>query len=422
MILCYKCGIVIEPKFYNLCERCTSMSITIADKIKKLINIDWCKGCERYLNKPRTWIKYEWGSRELLIYLIKSNNSLNAFDIIDSNFIFTEEHSKRIILSVTLEKSGIRENVEIKYTIRNKQCSDCEKIEAKQHWRAVVQVRHRLEHPRIFILLEQLIIKNKMYNETTNIKTRKGGIDFYFTDKPLATKLVNFIESVLPVKIILSERLISKDIQNSTSNYKFSYSVEIAPICVDDVLILEKSFANNLGIGSIALVKKVSNTILILDPYLLKIAKINNTQFWANKDKIQVLISSKNFVPFTVIEVGKQLKSFDGFKLVPLTVTKNDSTLLETKTHLGNCVQEDDIVLGYDLSCFNGTHKTIDTPDIIIVRKNISKNIKWKKNIDSDEYYYFIEDVKKDKEIINNLCEIEVENKNILDSIEKLKV
>lgn len=422
MILCYKCGVVIEPRLYNLCERCTSMSVTISDKIKKLINVDWCKGCERYLNKPRTWSKYEWGSRELLIFLIKSNNSLNTFDIIDSNFVYTEEHSKRMILAITLEKSGIRENLEIRYTIRNKQCSDCEKIEAKQHWRAVVQVRHRLEHPRIFILLEQLIIKNKMYNETTNIKTRKGGIDFYFTDRTLATKLVNFIESVLPVKIILSERLISKDIQNSISNYKFSYSVEIAPICVDDVIILEKSFANNLGIGNITLVKKVSNTIIILDPYLLKTVKINNNQFWANKDKINVLISSKNLVPFTIIEIGRQLRLYDNLKLVPITVTKNDSTLLETKTHLGASIKEDDVVLGYDISSFNGSNKTTDTPDIIIVRKNVSRDIKWKRAVDSDEYYYFIDDVKKDKEILNNLCEVEIENKSVLDSIEKLKV
>ncbi|KAK6089456.1 hypothetical protein P3W45_001593 [Vairimorpha bombi] len=421
MILCYKCGIPTEPNEHNMCTRCTTMTITISEKLKRAINVDWCKGCERYLSKPRTWAKYDWGSRELLIYLIKCNTSLSNFEILDSNFNYTEEHSKRMNLQVSLEANGIREDAEIRYTIRNKQCPDCEKIEAKQHWKAVVQVRHRMEHPRIFILLEQLIIKNKMYNETTNIKMRKGGIDFYFTDRTCAYKLVNFIEGVLPVKIVLSERLISKDIQNSKSNYKFSFSIEIAPLCVDDLVIVDKSYANSLGIGSITLVKKISSNIVLLDPFLLKEVKISNLQYWSNKDKFQVLISSKNFVKFSIVEIHKQIMKNEKYKLVPISVLKNeDSEIIETRTHLGNILDEEDILLGYDLSTFNSSLDMNDVPEVLLVRKNFSKDVKWKNVVPSDEYYYFIEDVRKDKEIVNNLIEPVLENKQLIDGLEKL--
>lgn len=422
MILCYKCGIPTESTEYKLCIRCTTTTITISEKLKKFINVDWCKGCERYLNKPKTWSKYEWGSRELLIYLIKSNTSLNYFEILDSCFDYTEEHSKRMNIQVLLEANGIRENVEIRYTIKNKQCPDCEKIEAKQHWKAVVQVRHRMEHPRIFILLEQLIIKNKQYSDTTNIKMRKGGIDFYFTDRTCAYKLVNFIESVLPVKIILSERLISKDIQNAKSNYKFSFSIEIAPLCTDDLVILEKSFAHSLGISNIVLVKKISTNIILLDPYLCKEVKVSNLSYWSNKDKFKVLISSKKFIKFSVLEIDrKPILNNESYKLVSLSVLKNDSTeIIETRTHLGKTIKEDDILLGYDLTNFNTSIEDDNMPDYLLVRKNPVKNINWKVKVTSDEYYYFLDDIKKDKEIVNNLCEVPVENKDLIENLEKL--
>ncbi|WUR05038.1 60S ribosomal export protein NMD3 [Vairimorpha necatrix] len=423
MILCYKCGIPTDPSEHNLCTRCTTMFITVSEKLKRSINVDWCKGCERYLNKPRTWSKYEWGSRDLLIYLIKSNPSPNHFDILDSNFNYTEEHSKRMSLQVVLESNGIREECEIRYTIRNKQCPDCEKIEAKQHWKAVVQVRHRMEHPRIFILLEQLIIKNKMYSETTNIKMRKGGIDFYFTDRTFAYKLVNFIENVLPVKIILSERLISKDIQNSKSNYKFSFSVEIAPLCVDDFVILDREFSNSLGIGNMALVKKVSTHIILLDPFLIKEVKVSSNSFWSNKDKFKVLISSKNLVKFNLLEIDqKPILKNESYILNSVSVTKLDDTnIIETKSHLGKITKEDDIVLGYDLNSFNSSIEATDLPDILIVRKEPRRDIKWKSPVTSEEYYYFLDDVKKDKEIVNNLCEMEEENKDLIEDLENLK-
>ena len=44
-----------------------------------------------------------------------------------------------------------------------------------------------------------------------------------------------------------SEQLISSDTHSGTSNYKFTYSVEIVPVCKDDLVCLPKAQAKAWG-------------------------------------------------------------------------------------------------------------------------------------------------------------------------------
>ena len=160
----------------------------------------------------------------------------------------------------------------------------------------------------------------------------------------------------------------------------------------------------------------------MLDPYLCKEVKVSNLSYWSNKDKFKVLISSKKFIKFSVLEIDrKPILNNESYKLVSLSVLKNDSTeIIETRTHLGKTIKEDDILLGYDLTNFNTSIEDDNMPDYLLVRKNPVKNINWKVKVTSDEYYYFLDDIKKDKEIVNNLCEVPVENKDLIENLEKL--
>ena len=44
-----------------------------------------------------------------------------------------------------------------------------------------------------------------------------------------------------------SEQLLSTDTHSNTANYKFTYSVEIVPICKDDLVCLPLKQARSLG-------------------------------------------------------------------------------------------------------------------------------------------------------------------------------
>jgi nonsense-mediated mRNA decay protein 3 len=44
-----------------------------------------------------------------------------------------------------------------------------------------------------------------------------------------------------------SEQLLSSDTHSNTANYKFTYSVEIVPVCKDDLVVIPKELAKSSG-------------------------------------------------------------------------------------------------------------------------------------------------------------------------------
>ncbi len=57
------------------------------------------------------------------------------------------------------------------------------------------------------------------------------GVDFYFSSKSHALKFVDFLQTVVPVRFRQDKQLVSHNEHSSTYNYKFTFSVEIVPIC-----------------------------------------------------------------------------------------------------------------------------------------------------------------------------------------------
>lgn len=53
-------------------------------------------------------------------------------------------------------------------------CDDCHRTEAKDYWRALVQVRQRAINKKTFYYLEQLILKYKAHEQTLGIKPIHG--------------------------------------------------------------------------------------------------------------------------------------------------------------------------------------------------------------------------------------------------------
>ena len=117
-----------------------------------------------------------------------------------------------------------------------------------------------------------MILKYNVHRDTANIKEAKDGIDFYYVNRSHAVKMVDFLTSTIPVRVKQSEQLISTDIHSNTSNYKFTYSVEIVPICKDDLVCLPTKLAKQLhDISPLVLCYRVSNMISLVDPNSLKV-------------------------------------------------------------------------------------------------------------------------------------------------------
>lgn len=97
--LCCECGTPIDPNPSNQCIGCIRTKVDITEDIPKSGSICFCKGCERYLEPPSCWRKVALESRELLRLCLKRVKGLNQVRLVNANFLWTEEHSKRIKVS-----------------------------------------------------------------------------------------------------------------------------------------------------------------------------------------------------------------------------------------------------------------------------------------------------------------------------------
>ena len=79
-------------------------SVDITDGIPKQTTISFCRGCERWLSPPATWTRAELESRELLAVCLRKLKGLAKVRLIDAGFIWTEPHSKRLRVKLTIQK------------------------------------------------------------------------------------------------------------------------------------------------------------------------------------------------------------------------------------------------------------------------------------------------------------------------------
>ncbi|GAB1609130.1 60S ribosomal export protein NMD3-like [Argonauta hians] len=434
MILCCQCGVAIPPNPSNMCVNCVRTEVDITEGIPKQCVMYFCRKCERYLQPPATWVPAQLESKQLLKICLKKLKGLNKVNLIDAGFIWTEPHSQRIKLKLTIQKEIVNGAVLqqvfiVEFTVHNQMCSDCHRVEAKDFWRAVVQIRQKTEHKKTFYYLEQLLLKHNMYQNTVNIKPMHGGLDFYYACKNDARKIVDFLLLVVPCKYQIAQELLSMDIHSNIANYKWAFSVEIVPVCKDDVVCLPKKVAASLGnISQICVVHRVTQSVHLIDPLTLQIAEVSGPVYW--REPFYSLCTVKHLTEYMVMEIdpvpfhesphvtpaSKKHVLSEAWVARLSDLGVNDQQYF-CKTHLGHTLHPGDTVLGFHLANSNVNNAEFEkmkkdrVPDVILVKKmyNRSKRNRlrnWKlKHVlpdlvdtasDGMAYTEFLEDLEED--------------------------
>jgi len=109
-ICCPECGINFDPSISKntICVTCLSKKYDITEGLTKQAVLNWCRYCKRYQRPP--WVYCEIESKELLAICLKKIRGLKNVKLMDAAFRWTEEHSKRIRVELTIRKevnSGI---------------------------------------------------------------------------------------------------------------------------------------------------------------------------------------------------------------------------------------------------------------------------------------------------------------------------
>eukprot|EP00126_Sphaerothecum_destruens_P009639 Sdes_comp20553_c0_seq1m15318 len=259
-------------------------------------------------------------------------------------------------------------------------------------------------------------------------------MDFYYGTRSHAVKMLDFLQTIVPCKYKASERLISSDIQNNTFNYKFTFSVELVPICRDDFVCLPKSLARQLGnISQLVVCTKVANSIHFMDPNTLKTCEVASPVYW--RQPFHSIASRKQLIEYTVLDIEPLGPAKGKFALADVTVArtrdlgKND-TIFYSRTHLGYLLHPGDTAMGYDVGFMNSNDENANEidessfPDLLLVKKSFperrknNKKRKWKlKQLEKEtegftkrdesaaiqDYEMFLQDLEEDKDYRCNL-------------------
>jgi nonsense-mediated mRNA decay protein 3 len=102
------------------------------------------------------------------ICLKKISKPLQKVRLINANFLWTEPHSRRIKVSITIQKeiltaTVLQQTFVMTLIVHGGQCPACTRLAAKNTWKAAVQVRQKVQHKRTFLYLEQLILKHNAH-------------------------------------------------------------------------------------------------------------------------------------------------------------------------------------------------------------------------------------------------------------------
>ncbi|CAI5503965.1 unnamed protein product [Closterium sp. Naga37s-1] len=425
-VLCCLCGTAMPPNPTGMCPGCIRTHVDITEGLPRRLSVLRCPPpCGRFLAPPRAWIRAELESKELLTFCLKRMKNLNKVKLVDASFIWTEPHSKRIKIKVTIQKevlSGavLQQTFVTEYVVEDHMCDACTRSAANpDQWVAVVQLRQKAEHKRTFLFLEQLILKHGADANTINIRQVHDGIDFYYANRSHAQKFVDFVSAVVPAQHRSDKQLVSHDIHTASYNYKYTFSVEICPVCKEDLICLPPKAANACGTAANPLVLciRVSNSLQLLDPSTLHAIYLDSNQYW--RYGFKPLLSSRQLVEYVVLDVetvgggggwgggggggaggaggaggvgGAPHKAGGGalarFVLADVQVArvadfgKND-VIFTARTHLGHLLRPGDYAMGYDLHGANLNSDDLarysnraTLPDVVLVRKSYEEKRK----------------------------------------------
>lgn len=115
-----------------------------------------------------------------------------------------------------------------------------------------------MDHKRTFLFLEQILLKYNALSDCMKVVEIHDGLDFHFKERNEGVKLVEFIQAKFIIKQKQSKELISSNAQNNLVIYKYTYSLEMPPVCKDDIIFIPPKLCKQLGgISPLLLVVKI---------------------------------------------------------------------------------------------------------------------------------------------------------------------
>ncbi|GMI57190.1 hypothetical protein ScalyP_jg3556 [Parmales sp. scaly parma] len=414
LIPCVLCGLPIISNSANQCAACLRQQFDLKAHLHSTrgtaqeLHIFRCKRCLRY-QSPSNEKHYEFHEEEapeLLTMCLKAIPALQMkgqatgikITLLDAGFIWTEPHSMRIKLKLTVKAEilelgnlALQQRVGVELFVRNRQCQDCQKEFQNQTWMGKVQLRQKRTDglkKGLAVVEANIANSSEIRKHIYNLETCRNGFDFYFSTISHATQFVAFLGQITPLRTSVTRKFISTDNHSNTANIKQTFVCDMVPLSKDDLVVCSKAGvgAGKLK-GRLGLVTRVSSWIHLVNAapsrVSLESADLTSDNYFKNEKNYVIMLSSKRLTKFVVMEIEildnniSDTSDNSSHRLAEVTVVKDSdyNKNFFTTTHLGNILSHGDEVLGYDLK--TGTDDEFDDhfvngfelPDVVLVRK-----------------------------------------------------
>jgi len=428
-IPCCLCGTMILPNNANQCGTCLAQSFDLKSELERGPSgalhptIYQCRKCRQYQRTPMYYEDCEPESSELLAICLKHIPALqntSKFKVKEASWIWTEPHSMRFKVKLTVQALVqnvlVQQRVAVELHVGWQQCPDCNREYTNRTWTAMVQLRQRRQDhsQKGLASLEQALRSNaNIRKHVLSIDASREGLDFYFRNLPQAQMFSNYLRKIAPMRVSTSIKLVSTDSHSNIAHRKHNITCELVPLCVQDLVVIEKSCKNNKLAGRLALILKVKSVVhaISASPNRTKLmnsmVEVSPDAFYKYEKSYRVLQASNRLARFTVMDVelcdedshgyghngqdeeDKNHPQYKGpssgvekYALADVQVVReseygdSSAEILCCVTHLGHLLQPGDTVLGYDLTTFVGDgdwdahlNNQFVVPDVILVKK-----------------------------------------------------
>ncbi|KAH9947139.1 NMD3-domain-containing protein [Amylocystis lapponica] len=379
-VLCADCGTPIVPNSANLCVACLRNTVDITEGIPKQASVSFCRNCERFLSPPTTWAIVRPESQELLAICLRKLKGLNKVRLTDAHFIWTEPHSKRLRVSLTIQKEVLTATILNKYSRSSSSCSmgsvlTVASLPPRTLGRHLCKSARSL--PQTYLPFPRTAHPQAWRTkETISVKEVKDGLDFFYSQRSHALKMCEFLGGVVPIRSKASEQLLSADTHTNTANFKYTCT-------------------RTLQINPLTLCSRVGNSLHLLDPATLQVAELSAQSYW--RAPFDSLATISDLVEFTVLDIEPSGSTRGKWVLADAQVALSGAfrasaagdddgmdydgggggadQIFHTRTHLGGILQPGDAVLGYHLTHANFNSDDFAAlpahrvPDVVLVKK-----------------------------------------------------
>eukprot|EP00605_Chrysophyceae_sp_TOSAG23-4_P000789 GSChrysophyteH1.ASY1.ANO1.878.1 assembled CDS len=387
-MLCCLCGVSIEYNAAAMCVSCLRNQVDVTEGIKRNLECLNCGKCGRWHVTGDHWMHMDFESVPLMQHCVKKM-ALDRRDarIVDTTWIWTEPHSKRLKIAVDVEKEvmnvKLQQRAVVEFVIRSKQCIECIRENTDHTWGCLIQVRQRVGGGKASMYqLETLLTKNGMFNLLLDVNIRHEGFDMYFKSKNQAERVSDLIMSSFPAQKKVSTKMVSQDVKSHTKRMEHTILLEIAPVQKYDLLVVPKHLVG--GKADLMLCGKLSSSLHLVSPLTLSTVEVSALKFFQHP--FSALMRHNQLTEFIVLDITPKEAVRDGsasapgkYQLAEAEVARasdlgsNDTTFV-VLTHSGSLLSPGDSVMGYHLAGAVAADDELAglgfaPPDVVLVRK-----------------------------------------------------